>query len=74
MRSLKCKGIPSYKQRRNFFFLRTPQWHGLIFFEMICFSLDLKMLKKSANLAPNFSERKDINFCCVQMIFKHFDS
>ena len=37
-------------------------------------SLDFKFQSKSVNLATNFSERKAIDFCCVQMIYTPFDS
>ena len=60
--SLKCEYISSYEQGRNISCLKAAHWYGLNF---------LYFFIRSENLNLNFSERKGINFCRVQMIYVH---
>ena len=67
--------ISAYEQRRNIiFFIKNAHFYGLSYFGWLPFHETWKLQNKSINLAKNFSERKDIDFCCDQMMKAPFDS
>ena len=70
MSSLKCEYISSHWQGRDISFLETSHWYGLNFLDNYRF-ITSENLKTFDNLGTNFSERKCIDFCSLQMIYVH---
>ena len=64
--------FPHMDKEEAFFFLKTA--HCQNFLDNYLFIRSGNLNTSLKNLARNFSERKGIDFCCVQMIYRPFGS